>query len=178
MAWEYSFLNFIQEHIASPWLDQLMTFITHLSDGGAIWIIAAIIMLIIPKYRRHGVILIMVLIIGAVFNSLMLKPLIGRARPFEGLEHITLLITPPADASFPSGHTLVSLSSALVILNANKKLGIISLILAVLTAFSRMYLYVHFPTDILAGAILAAVISIICISISNKKHNQNKNRAE
>ncbi len=168
MAWEYAFLNFIQDNISSPWLDKFMTFITHLSDGGAIWIIAAIIMLIIPKYRRYGVILSAVLILGAILNSLLLKPIIDRARPFEDLENIILLITPPADASFPSGHTLVSFSSAIVILNADKKAGIAALILAVLTAFSRMYLYVHFPTDILAGAFLGTVISVSCIFVSNK----------
>ncbi len=167
MNWEYSFLNWIQENLSAPWLDAVMTFITHLSDGGAIWIVAAVIMLLLPKYRRYGIVLAAVLILGGVLNSIILKPLIGRARPFEGLEEIMLLITPPADASFPSGHTLVSLSSAIVIFAANKKLGTLALVLAALTAFSRMYLYVHYPTDILAGAVLAVAISLVCLYISN-----------
>lgn len=168
MSWEYAFLDWIQTNLASPWLDAVMKFITHLSDGGAIWVAAAITMLIIPKYRRYGVVLTVVIISGAVLNSLILKPVIGRARPFEALEQIMLLITPPGDASFPSGHTLVSVSSAIVILKANKKLGIAALVLAALTAFSRMYLYVHFPTDIIAGAVLAIAISVVCLVISDK----------
>ncbi len=178
MAWEYAFLDWIQANLASPWLDAVMKYITHLSDGGAIWVVAAIVMMFIPKYRRYGVILSVVLISGAVLNSLILKPVIGRARPFEALEQIMLLITPPGDASFPSGHTLVSVSSAIVILRANKKLGIAALVLAVLTAFSRMYLYVHFPTDIIAGAVLAIVISVAGLAIFDKIKSRKCNRKD
>ena len=168
LAWEYAFLDWIQANLASPWLDAVMKFITYLSDGGAIWVAAAIVMLVIPKYRRYGVVLSVVIVSGAVLNSLVLKPVIGRVRPFVGLEDIMLLITPPGDASFPSGHTLVSVSSAIVILRANKKLGIAALVLASLIAFSRMYLYVHFPTDIIAGVVLAIIISMVCIVVSDK----------
>jgi len=168
LAWEYAFLNQIQETFSAQWLDAVMVFISFLSNGGMIWIIAAVIMLFIPKYRRFGIILAIVLIFGAILNSLILKPVIGRPRPFEGLENISLLISPPSDASLPSGHTLVSVSSAIVLFAANKKLGTFALILAVLTAFSRMYLYVHFPTDIIAGATLGIAISLLCLGLSHK----------
>ena len=136
-----------------------MTAITHLSDGGFIWIIAAAVMLMMPKYRRYGAVLGIVLISGAVLNSFVLKPFFDRARPFEGIADISLLIPTPQDASFPSGHTLASISSSAVIFAANRRVGTCAMILALLTAWSRMYLYVHFPTDIIAGAVLAIALA-------------------
>lgn len=164
----------IQANLSGSIMDSVMIFITTLSNGGAIWIGVALILLLIPKYRRWGLTLAVVLAVGAIANSLILKPLIARPRPFEGLDNILLLIKAPADFSFMSGHTLASVSSATTLMFMDKRVGIPAAILAVLTAFSRMYLYVHFPTDVLAGAIFGVILAILCVKLICKKEDESQ----
>ena len=136
-------------------LDRIMPAVTHLSDGGIIWIITALILMFPAKTRKYGIQMAAALIIGALICNVTLKPLIGRIRPFE-LTDAVPLIPQPADFSFPSGHTSSSFagSSALLFASANKKFSIAALILAVLISFSRLYVYVHYPTDVLAGILI------------------------
>ena len=106
--------------------------------------------------------LLLMLIIG----NLTLKPLVARIRPYEFAHHVRLIIDTPTDFSFPSGHTFASFASAVSIFLFHKKEGFIALTLAALIAFSRLYLYVHFPTDILAGIILGIIVAFISRAIT------------
>ena len=168
MPWEFAFLDWIQAHLTAPWLDRTMVFFTCLGNVGFIWILTGFVLLLFPKYRRHGLWLLIALAAGALLSSFALKPLIARIRPFDGLESFELLIAAPRDFSFPSGHTLASVSSAIILWDADKRLGAAAWVLAALIALSRLYLYVHFPTDILAGAALGAAVSIAVLAISKR----------
>ena len=166
---EFKILDFIQEFLRCQFLDFLMPKITALGNGGIIWIVAAIILLATKKYRRGGVALATGLALVLLIGNVTLKPLIARTRPFDLIEGIELLIGAPRDFSFPSGHTLSSVVAAAILTMTDKRFGYFAIPLAVLVAFSRLYLYVHFPTDILGGIFIGAIISIFIYYIFFKK---------
>ena len=147
-------------NLHNPILDTIMIAITSLGNAGLMWIAIAIGLLCAKKTRKCGVLMLVSLVLGLILGNGILKNLIARERPCWIDENIKLLIPNPHDFSFPSGHTLASFEAAVMIYLHNKKWGIISLIVATLIAFSRMYLFVHFPTDILAGMILGTVIAL------------------
>ena len=157
---ELKLLDLLQ-NIHNPIFDKIMIFITRLGDVGLIWIVLTIILLILPKTRKAGVILTVAICIDTILCNGILKPLFARIRPFDVNTSVQLLIPKPKDFSFPSGHTAISfaVTTALYFCNiANKrKLFKPAIFLSILIAFSRMYLYVHYPSDILGGAIIGAI---------------------
>ena len=159
-------LDWIAENLWCPFLDTVMPRITHLGDSGAVWILLALVLLCIPKWRRTGLAMALALAIGLLLCNLTLKPLVARMRPFEyqllyfGRE-IHLLIQAPTDFSFPSGHTIASFEAATVVLLRSKIWGIPAMLLAALIAFSRLYLYVHYPPDVLASVVLGIGIGYL-----------------
>ncbi len=161
MDWELSFLDLIQELFKNDVMDALMPAVSALGNGGICWILLALILLLIPRTRRMGLACAAALILMLVTGNMILKPLVGRLRPFTVNTAVELLIPPPADFSFPSGHTFASFAAAAAILKSSRRLGIPALILAVLIAFSRLYLYVHYPTDVLCGALLGIGAGLI-----------------
>ena len=152
MAWEFNLLDQIQQHLANDFLNALVPRISSLGDAGLIWIALSILLLLFPKTRKAGLASGIALLFMLITGNMILKPLVARLRPFTVNTAVELLIPPPTDFSFPSGHTYASFASASAIFRNNRKIGIPALILASLIAFSRLYLYVHYPTDILAGA--------------------------
>ena len=154
MAIELQILDWLQK-LHSPVGDTLMAWITRLGDNGIIWILLTAVLLCIPKTRKSGLILMMALCVDAVLCNAILKNLFARTRPFDVNPSVQLLISRPKDFSFPSGHTAASFASVMALyLAGEKKLWKPALVLAVLIAFSRMYFYVHFPTDIIGGVIV------------------------
>lgn len=158
-SFDLPILDWIAEHLGCPVLDAVMPAVTHLGDGGILWIALAILLLCLPKYRQTGLAMGIALLMGLLVCNLCLKPWVGRLRPFDyQLQHygrvIPLLIKAPTDFSFPSGHTIASFEAATVLLLRHKKWGIAAMVLAALIAFSRLYLYVHFPTDVLVSVAL------------------------
>lgn len=132
--------------------------LTLLGSGGAIWLLAAGGMLCTKKYRRQGVILLAGLAVGVLVGNVCLKNLIARPRPCWLDDSVMMLISSPADYSFPSGHTLSSVIGATVLTKTDRRFGWAAIPLAAVIVFSRLYLFVHFPSDILAGAILGVII--------------------
>lgn len=144
----------LQHNLNSELFNKVMIFFTILGDNGMIWIAVALILFLNRKYRKIGVFSIVSLIICALAVNVILKPLIHRPRPFSELADITLLIKAPKDYSFPSGHTAASFVMVYIFFRHIKKYFIPVLITGILIAFSRMYLTVHFPSDILVGLII------------------------
>ena len=157
---ELKILDFIREHLACPFLDAVMPVITSLANGGIIWILTAVLLLIFKKTRKTGFSVALALLCGLIIGNLLLKNLVGRIRPYDLNEGVEVLIARLSDYSFPSGHTLASFEAATVLMIREKRIGIPTLILAAIIAFSRLYLYVHYPTDVLAGIILGVFIGI------------------
>ena len=166
-------LDWIMANLWCPFLDAVMPVITVLGDAGIFWIALAAVFLLIPKHRKMGLSMGVALIMGVVICNMILKPVVGRIRPYDyQLEFfqktIPLLIEKQHDFSFPSGHTIASFEAAVAMLICNKKLGIPAMILAVLIAFSRMYLYVHYPTDVIASVILGTGLAFLGVFLVNK----------
>lgn len=153
VSFDLPILDWIQANLKNGFLNMVMPIITMFGDGGIFWIACAVILLCIPKTRKTGLGMAFALIMGLVVCNITLKPLVGRIRPYDFQEKlgvvIPLLTERMHDYSFPSGHTIASFEAATVLLINNKKLGIPAMILAVLIAFSRLYLYVHYPTDVI-----------------------------
>ena len=148
---EINILNWIQS-MRTPIGDAAVPFITKLGDAGMIWILLSVVLLLIPRTRKSGVVLAAALCVDVVLCNGMLKNLFRRIRPCDVNTSIQLLVARPDDFSFPSGHTAASFAAvAALILAGERKLWIPALALAVSIAFSRLYLYVHYPTDILGG---------------------------
>ena len=151
---ELTFLNALQA-LRTPALDGVMRFFTHLGDSGFVWLALTALLLAFRRTRRAGWVLAAALLFDAVLCNILLKPTVGRIRPCDILTEVELLIPRPEDFSFPSGHTAASFASVTALWLAGKKRwAMAALPLALLIAFSRMYLCVHFPTDILGGAVL------------------------
>lgn len=160
MAWEFDFLYFLQG-LHQPWLDEWMAGITALADHGMVWVVTALVFLCFKKSRIIGISMLAAMALSFVTGNLFLKNVIARNRPCWIDKSAVLLIANPEDFSFPSGHTLVSFTSAVSIFLRNRRWGIAALALASLIAFSRLYLFVHFPTDILGGILLGTASALV-----------------
>lgn len=165
---ELRFLDFLQT-IHTPRLDKTLAFITSLGNAGIIWIVLAVVLLILPKTRKAGIIVAAALLMDLILCNLILKNLVARVRPYDVNTAIAILIKKPLDFSFPSGHTAASFAAMTALFLAKmKKAWIAALILAVLIAFSRLYFYVHYPTDVLGGAVVGILSGIIGYAIVEK----------
>lgn len=158
MTWEFELLYAIQK-IHTPWLDRVMVLITSLANHGELWIGLGLLFICFAKTRRMGVVMLVSIVLGYGTGNLVLKNLFARSRPCWIQPQVPLLVPVPRDYSFPSGHTLVSFEGAAAILGHHRIWGVGAMILAAVIAFSRLYLFVHFPTDILGGMVLGMVTS-------------------
>lgn len=171
---EFGILYFLQS-LHTPWLDVIMKAITSLGDHGIFWILTGAIMLCFKKTRLMGLCVILSLAAGLLAGNVFLKNMIARERPCWIDSSVPLLIHNPRDYSFPSGHTLASFEGAVSIWLYNRKWGTAALILAALIGFSRMYLFVHFPTDVLGGLVLGVLIAFFIHFMVEKGKNFKKN---
>lgn len=163
MNFDWSILHWIQDTLTCPALDFLMPKITALGNGGIVWLLATGGLICTKKYRKQGVLLLGGLAVGVLVGNVLLKNLIARPRPCWLDDSVQLLIAKPTDYSFPSGHTLSSVIGATVLTKTNRRFGYAAIPLAALIAFSRLYLYVHFPSDVLAAAVLGMVIGEVSV---------------
>ena len=161
---DYSVLNAIQE-ITNPFLDKFMGFVTHFGDGGIFWICFAALLLCFKRTRKAGFCMGVALALGSICANLILKPGVNRIRPWNNTEYMHLIKVTvedilqktshvPGDGSFPSGHSMASAEASVALFLCNKKLGTPAIILAACVAASRLYLYIHYPTDVIAAVIL------------------------
>ena len=165
ISFDLPVLDWIQANMQSGFMDKFMPFITRFGDHGTFWMIVAALLFLFPKTRKTGLGMAIAMMLGLLVCNVTLKPLVARIRPYDlqaelGVT-IQLLGERMHDFSFPSGHTIASFEAAVVMLKNSKKLGIPAMILAVLIAFSRLYLYVHYPTDVIVSVILGTLFALI-----------------
>jgi undecaprenyl-diphosphatase len=166
LSFDFTILNFIYDHFRSGILDILMPIITTLGSGGMIWIALAIVLLISRRYRNAGIAIVIALVLDVIVCNVILKPLVARIRPFDLNTAVQLLIARPTDYSFPSGHTAASFAATSALYFCQQRFWKPALVLAILISFSRLYLYVHYPSDVLAGAVLGIIIGYLGVRVA------------
>lgn len=156
MTLDGNILLWIQEFVRAAFLDPIVTLYTHLGDGGMLWIVASLLMLCFQKTRKAGFLGLLALGVGALFTNVMLKPLFERARPWLTVEGLRYVVFEPDPNSFPSGHTCAAFAAAGIWFRALPKrwMGVTGLVLAALMGLSRLYVGVHFTSDVLVGTMV------------------------
>ena len=174
VSFDLPILDWIQANLQCSFLDTVMPIITMFGDAGIFWMACATLLLFFRKTRRTGLGMWFAMAMGLLVCNIILKPAVGRMRPYDFQKEyfqviINLLIEKETSLSFPSGHTIASFEACTVLLLNGKRMGIPALILAILIAFSRMYLYVHYPTDVIfsifAGILFAVIGNLIAKKI-------------
>ncbi len=162
LAWDSQILLFIQNNIREPMLTPVVKMITHLGDAGIFWILLTLALLIWPRTRRIGWCSACALIGSVLVNNLFLKNAVARTRPYEVIQGLQLLVGRANDYSFPSGHSAASFAASVAIYRSmdKKGWGIAGLVLAALIALSRLYVGIHYPTDVLGGALIGILLGI------------------
>ena len=161
-------LLFIQEFLRFKWLNPIMVFITSLADGGILWILLAVLLLCFRRYRKTGTAMAVALLIGYVITNLLLKNLVMRVRPYDAIVALEPLVR-AAGWSFPSAHATCSVAAGYVIYRGTPRyLGIPAIVLAVLICLSRLYVGVHYPTDVICGALIGLFAAMCALRINGK----------
>lgn len=171
---DFAILDFIQNTLRCPFSDAVMTALSYMGEAGIFWISAAIVTLFFKKTRSAGVTVLAAMALGYVVGELGIKNIVCRPRPFVVNPSTAPLIAPPGGFSFPSGHSCSSFAAATVIFACDKRLGAPALILAALIAFSRLYNYVHFPSDVLCGILLGVACAAITVVLFRKTGLENR----
>lgn len=165
-AFDANLLVSIQQFCINSSMTPVFKFITHLGDKGLIWIAVALILMLFKKTRKAGLLVAVALAASYCINNLFLKNIIARTRPYELFPEVQRLIGIQYDYSFPSGHSASSFAAAFMMFKTlPKKFGIPALMLAALIGFSRLYVGVHYPSDVILGALSGIIISYIIYRI-------------
>lgn len=170
---ELPILWWIREHLTNPFLDTVMPYISSLAHSGEFWILLALILLCFKKTRKAGMAMGIAMACGYLIGNMGMKNLFARTRPYDMTE-VELLVAKLHDFSFPSGHTLVSFEAATALTVYHRRWGIAALVLATVIALSRLYLFVHYPTDVLAGALLGVGIGLAACWVTNRLWDRKK----
>lgn len=162
-------LHWIQNLRSEP-MDVIMRILSLISEFAAVWMVIALILLVTKKHKECAISMAYGGIASCLIGELAIKYIVARPRPFLLDTSIALVegMHMPTSYSFPSGHTTQSFCAMVLLLCYFKKKAIPAVFLALGVAFSRMYLFVHYPTDVLAGAILGTVIAFTIFRIRKK----------
>lgn len=177
MPFEFAFLDWLQQ-FRNPVPDALAVFFNYAGEHGEIWIAFTLILLLCRRTRKAGLAMAIALVSYLVAGDFILKPLFARPRPCDVNTAVTILVKRPHGHSFPSGHTSSAFAAAFALWRQDRKLGFPALILAVFIAFTRLYLYVHFPTDILGGVVLGLALGALASLLADKIEAVRANRAK
>ncbi len=192
----------IQHALNADWLTPIMKAITLLGEAGIFWIILCLVLIIVKRTRRLGLICAFSLLFTFIICNLIIKPTVDRVRPWVTFEMVNAMMPPPGDASFPSGHSANSMGPAWAFFLATMpvktgygrsydmvrclgwngvgapprtmhKLSIAAVVLAVFIGISRLYLGMHYPSDVvcglLIGMIVATVVYAVILKIEDKR---------
>ncbi len=166
-------LDFLQSTVKCAFLDSVMAFFSFIGNSGMIWILICVAMMFFRKTRMMGVMALSAVVLGFLIGELGIKNIVCRPRPFVANPDIVLNISPPSGYSFPSGHSCSSFAAATVMLCCDRRYGIKALFLAALIAFSRLYNYVHYPSDVICGILLGIFCALLTVYIFKRYGNKN-----
>lgn len=171
-------LYWIQDTLQCAFCDKFFVIATYFGEKGIFWLLSAILLIVFPKTRKIGITALAAIAVSFILSQLVIKNIVGRVRPFEYFNWnlALMLVDIPHDSSFPSSHTSVSIAAAFAIFFCDKKFGIPAIIIAVLVSFSRLYLFVHYPSDVLAGIVLGTIVSVIAFFAVDKIMNNIENK--
>lgn len=166
-TFELNILWWIREHLTNPFLDTVIPYISSLARHGEFWILIALVLVCFKKTRKAGVAMGIAMACGYLIGNMGMKNLFARTRPYDVAE-VELLVAKLHDFSFPSGHTLVSFEAATALWFYHRKWGIAAFVLAALIGLSRLYLFVHYPTDVLVGVVLGIGIGLAACVLTDR----------
>ncbi|MCM1284172.1 MAG: phosphatase PAP2 family protein [Muribaculaceae bacterium] len=168
MDWEFALLYGLQE-MHNPMLDKIMVALSTLGNAGTVWILTGVLLLFTKEHKKAGVQMLAAMAFVFVVGNLILKNLAARDRPCWIDPGVALLVKSPGDYSFPSGHTMNGFVSAVSLFCIDRRTWP-ALLLAGAIAFSRLYLFVHFPTDVLAGLVIGVGAALLVDDVFRKKN--------
>ena len=175
MPFEFAFLDWLYQ-FRNPVMNTLSIFFDYAGAHGEIWIAFTLLLLLFRRTRKAGFAMAVALVLYMAAGHFFLKPLFARLRPCDVNTAITILVKRPHGHSFPSGHTASAFAAAFALWLQNRKLGVPALVLAAFIAFTRLYLYVHFPTDVLGGLVLGLALGFFASWIVDKLANKSKKK--
>ncbi len=184
VAWDEDVLLYFQENIRTDWLSPIMKGISFLGHKGIFWIALCLVLLIFKKTRRLGIISSMSLALSFLVNNVMLKSIVGRVRPYEVVSGLQRVGNAETDTSFPSGHTACAFAVTVAFFFGCSILWpkIVLAVIAVLTPFSRIYLGVHYPTDVIVamftGTLCAVAMYFLFIFIEKKVRQRKQEKSD
>ncbi len=171
---DVNILLFIQEHLRFDFWTPVLKFLTMLGDHGMLWIGVALLLILIKRTRPIGITAGSSLAINALLVNVLIKNIVARTRPYEVIDGLMRLVGEQSDFSFPSGHTSSAFSVAVVMfMLMPKKYGIPALVVATIIAYSRLYVGVHYPSDVLGGFIIGALAAVVCVATYRKIGKRN-----
>lgn len=163
-------LLWIQKHARFNAWNFFWIAVTSLGNAGIVWLLLSAALLCQRRTRDAGQAALLSMGLCFLLCNILLKNLVARTRPYEVIPDLTTLIPHPTDYSFPSGHTSASFACALVLFGMlPKKYGVPILCLAVLIALSRLYVGVHYPSDVLGGLLVAVGVSTFVLWLWNRR---------
>ncbi|MBO5372212.1 MAG: phosphatase PAP2 family protein [Lachnospiraceae bacterium] len=166
---EGNILLWIQEYVRADWLNPIVNFITNLGNAGWFWLLLLAAMLFFKKTRKTGITGLIAMLIGFIITNVCLKNLVARVRPYEVIEGLEYITKTPSDWSFPSGHSTASMAASVVLFcKLPKKYGVPVLVLGILISLSRLYVGVHYPTDVIVGMLVGWFGAFMAMKIMSK----------
>lgn len=176
---DHVILLWIENHLRFAWMTPFWKLVTLLGNGGIFWILVCLVMLCMKKTRKAGIVMVIALIVNALLVNVCIKNVVARVRPYDAFDDIIRLIEAQKDYSFPSGHTSASFACAfgmyLGLHKEMKKYSIPFFVIATLVGFSRLYLAVHYPSDVLGGVVIGILSAFVALFLLSKMETYKQN---
>lgn len=174
---ELNILDMIQ-NVANPLFDLIAKILSVISANGEIFILLSLLMIFYKPTRRVGLVCLTALVFDAIVLNGIIKPLVARIRPYDLNKAVQIIVQAPHDYSFPSGHTGVAFAFAAAVGLLGKKAHRAAIIFACVMGLSRLYLYVHYPTDVLAGAVVGTLCGMAAVALWNKWKPEKSDKSD
>lgn len=167
---DFSILYWIQDNLRNSFMDFVMPLFSNLQDGGLIWISIAVVMLFFKRTRYCGIAVLFAMGIDTLITEYGIKNIVCRVRPCNLVDDVNMLVKKPTSYSFPSNHSASAFAGAVAVMLTIKKKAwtIPAFVFSGIISFSRMYVFVHFPSDVFAGILLGSTIAVLVCYLMKK----------